>query len=50
MISNLPQPPGPLPLPIVGNTFLLPENKPWVYFEQVAKDYDSPVITFWIGR
>ncbi|KAF2219157.1 putative cytochrome P450 [Elsinoe ampelina] len=43
-------PPGPFPLPIVGNTHLLPENKPWIYFEQVAMDYKSPVITFWIGR
>ena len=44
------QPPGPLPLPIIGNTYLLPENKPWIYFESVAKAYKSPVIAFWIGR
>ncbi|KAI9760386.1 MAG: hypothetical protein M4579_001682 [Chaenotheca gracillima] len=43
-------PPGPLPLPIIGNTFMLPDTKPWIYFEQLAKDYDSPIITFWIGR
>jgi hypothetical protein len=43
------QPPGPLPLPIVGNTFSLPENKPWIYFEQLSKSFNSPVITFWIG-
>ena len=29
---------------------MLPENKPWIYFEQIAKEYRSPVITFWIGR
>ena len=29
---------------------MLPDEKPWIYFEKVAKDYDSPVITFWIGR
>lgn len=44
------QPPGPLPLPIVGNTYSLPENKPWILFEKISKDYKSPVITFWIGR
>ncbi|KAL2012154.1 hypothetical protein VTN00DRAFT_4872 [Thermoascus crustaceus] len=43
-------PPGPLPLPIIGNTHLLPENKPWIYFEQLAKEYRAPLITFWIGR
>ena len=43
-------PPGPLPWPIVGNTFSLPENKPWIYFEDLSKQYLSPVITFWIGR
>lgn len=43
-------PPGPLPLPIVGNTFQLPENKPWLWFEELSKKYNSPLITVWIGR
>ncbi|TVY82967.1 Cytochrome P450 monooxygenase yanC [Lachnellula suecica] len=43
-------PPGPLPLPIIGNTHLLPDVKPWIYFEELAKQYKTPVITFWIGR
>ncbi|GAB7354615.1 hypothetical protein MBLNU459_g5053t1 [Dothideomycetes sp. NU459] len=43
-------PPGPLPLPIIGNTHLLPRNKPWIYFEQLSKAHDTPVLTFWIGR
>ncbi|KAL1836797.1 hypothetical protein VTJ49DRAFT_4639 [Mycothermus thermophilus] len=43
-------PPGPFPLPIVGNTFSLPENKPWIYFEELSKKYKTPLITFWIGR
>lgn len=43
-------PPGLMPLPIIGNTHLLPENKPWIYFEELSKRLKSPVITFWIGR
>ncbi|KAK5138478.1 hypothetical protein LTR08_000064 [Meristemomyces frigidus] len=43
-------PPGPLPLPIIGNTHLLPKTKPWLYFEELSKSINSPVITFWIGR
>ncbi|PMD58045.1 cytochrome P450 monooxygenase [Hyaloscypha bicolor E] len=42
-------PPGPFPLPIIGNIHLLPDRKPWIYFEQLAKEYNSPVITFWMG-
>ena len=44
------QPLGPFPWPIIGNTHLLPSNKPWIYFEQLSQDYASPIITFWIGR
>jgi hypothetical protein len=44
------QPPGPFPLPIIGNTFSLPETKPWIYFEELAKKYNTPLLTFWIGR
>jgi hypothetical protein len=44
------QPPGPFPWPICGNTFSLPNEKPWYYFEQLSKDYNSPLITFWLGR
>ncbi|KAJ5937278.1 hypothetical protein N7454_004933 [Penicillium verhagenii] len=43
-------PPGPFPLPLIGNTHLLPDNKPWIYFENLAKEYKSPMITFWTGR
>ncbi|KAF2867757.1 cytochrome P450 [Massariosphaeria phaeospora] len=43
-------PPGPLPLPIIGNTYQLPDNKPWIYFEELSKKYNTPLITFWIGR
>jgi hypothetical protein len=43
-------PPGPFPWPIIGNTFSLPQNKPWIYFEELSKRYKVPLITFWIGR
>lgn len=43
-------PPGPFPWPIIGNTFSLPDNKPWIYFEELSKKYETPLITFWIGR
>ncbi|KAF2748598.1 cytochrome P450 [Sporormia fimetaria CBS 119925] len=43
-------PPGPFPLPIIGNTFSLPDEKPWIYFEHLSKQLNSPIITFWIGR
>lgn len=47
---HLKMPPGPLPWPIVGNTFLLPDTKPWFYFEELSLKYNAPMITFWIGR
>jgi len=41
-------PPGPFPLPIVGNTLMLRDVKPWFYFEELSKKYNAPLITFWI--
>ncbi|KAK5657891.1 hypothetical protein OQA88_2440 [Cercophora sp. LCS_1] len=43
-------PPGPFPWPIIGNTFSLPADKPWIYFEELSRKFNTPVITFWIGR
>ena len=43
-------PPGPFPLPIVGNTYSLPDTKPWIYFEELSKKYKAPLVTCWIGR
>lgn len=28
---------------------MLPDTKPWVWFEKVAQDLDAPVITVWLG-
>jgi Cytochrome P450 len=43
-------PPGPLPLPIIGNVLQLPKQKPWIRFEEWSKKYNDPLITVWIGR
>lgn len=43
-------PPGPFPLPIVGNHFQIPKSRPWIAWEQWARYYDSPMMTIWIGR
>ncbi|CAO2653856.1 Nn.00g105890.m01.CDS01 [Neocucurbitaria sp. VM-36] len=42
-------PPGPTPLPFVGNKFGLPKSKPWVQFQEWSKIY-GPIFTIWIGR
>jgi len=43
-------PPGPFPLPIVGNHLHLPKRKPWITFEKWSQYYNDPLITVWIGR
>lgn len=43
-------PPGPFPLPIVGNCLKLSKSKPWLQFKQWSRDYNSGLITIWIGR
>jgi cytochrome P450 len=40
-------PPGPLPLPFVGNT--LPSSRPWIQFQEWSKIY-GPIFTVWVGR
>ena len=42
-------PPGPIPLPFVGNRYSLPKRKPWLQFEAWSKTYGS-IFTLWIGR
>lgn len=43
-------PPGPFPLPIVGNHLIIPKVKPWVAFEDWSKYYGDPLLTIWLGR
>lgn len=40
-------PPGPLPLPFIGNK--LPNSKPWIQFQDWSKKY-GPIFTIWVGR
>lgn len=42
-------PPGPIPLPFIGNKLQLPRSKPWVQFQEWSKTY-GPIYTIWIGR
>ncbi|KAF2019858.1 cytochrome P450 [Aaosphaeria arxii CBS 175.79] len=42
-------PPGPTPLPFVGNKFQLPQKSPWIQFQDWSKKY-GPIFTIWIGR
>jgi hypothetical protein len=40
-------PPGPTPLPFIGNK--LPSSKPWIQFQEWSKIY-GPIFTVWVGR
>jgi cytochrome P450 len=42
-------PPGPRPLPFIGNKLSIPKSSPWIKFEQWSKIY-GPMFTIWIGR
>ena len=42
-------PPGPTPLPFLGNKLQLPKSKPWIQFQEWSKKY-GPIFTIWIGR
>jgi hypothetical protein len=42
-------PPGPTPLPFIGNKFDIPKSQPWLQFEEWSKKYGS-IFTLWIGR
>jgi cytochrome P450 len=42
-------PPGPTPLPFLGNKFQLPKSKPWIQFQEWSKIH-GPIFTIWIGR
>lgn len=41
-------PPGPLPLPLIGNFHQVPPSRPWLGFEKWHKAY-GPIISFKLG-
>lgn len=43
-------PPGPFPLPLFGNHFIIPKSKPWIAFFDWSKYYNDPLLTVWIGH
>lgn len=42
-------PPGPQPLPIIGNKLLLDKRWPWIQLESLSRKYGG-IFTIWIGR
>lgn len=42
-------PPGPQPLPFIGNKFDIPSKYPWIQFQEWSKKY-GPIYTLWLGR
>ncbi|KAL4912532.1 cytochrome P450 [Aspergillus aurantiobrunneus] len=42
-------PPGPPPLPLLGNKLQLPSSHPWIKFQQWSRIY-GPIYTIWLGR
>ncbi|KAF8472466.1 cytochrome P450 [Kalaharituber pfeilii] len=46
---SLKMPPGPIPIPILGNKWELPLRKPWYKLKQWTDRYGS-IVTVWTGR
>ena len=42
-------PPGPHPLPFIGNKKDVPKQYPWIKFTEWSKKY-GPIYTIWLGR
>lgn len=42
-------PPGPFPLPVIGNHYRIPYVQPWIMFEEWSRQYGKPMITIWLG-
>lgn len=42
-------PPGPQPIPFLGNKSIIPQKHPWIQFQDWSKKY-GPIYTLWLGR
>ena len=42
-------PPGPQPLPFIGNKLDVPGKYPWIQFQEWSRKY-GPIYTLWFGR
>lgn len=40
--KGLPLPPGPPPLPIIGNLKDIPQDKAWLKYDAMTKQYGTP--------